>query len=700
MGAHASSMTVVPMQRISGGFQSWQAWLDAAIHREILRLRARYELSLDEFRGLYVSDEQVDRLIQENLREVGTIGEIDDHCQSLLEQARSDSPMGRLQSEFELSESAIAALFVAYAPELDLKYQTLFAYLNNDVTKKCPTVELLQRLSEVSNSEISTNSTLFGEGLLETSGNFSHWSTAAVIVSPPVREFLGDIEPESYIAGIPKDPLAIAIKAEMLDTLVIERGIGGDPLARAREISRECGTQVMPFGEELSEDFSRRFREALLSARLRQTAIYFEPEVFGLDTEAPPSPEKKLRLQKALTWPVVKFFAVDGRSSWRPLFEHADHETISLKPPEPGAREEAWREALNEKGVRANKEDLATISRLFTLYEPQIERAASYIARRTPRKQVATWQLLSEAARRQCTTSLDAFAKRVEPIHGWEHLILPKPTFQRLKEFAGAIRHREKVFRSWSFLRQSGGQAALTALFSGASGTGKTMSASVIAQDLGQELYRIDLSAVVSKYIGETESNLERIFRAAEGSNAILFFDEADALFGKRSEVKDAHDRYANIEVAYLLQRMESYDGVMILATNYAQNIDEAFSRRIHFEIEYPMPDECNRERLWRLLIPQEAPRCADIDYAFLARQFALAGGDIRNVALDAAFLAAHEDAEIGMSQLVRALVRQRKKQGKLPSASDFKQYFELIRADDPRLEAPNFESKGKTNER
>ena len=153
-------------------------------------------------------------------------------------------------------------------------------------------------------------------------------------------------------------------------------------------------------------------------------------------------------------------------------------------------------------------------------------------------------------------------------MYGWDDLVLPDPTLRRLHEFAAAIRSREQVFRSWAFVRAAGGSASLRAMFSGASGTGKTMSAAVVARELGLDLFRIDLSAVVSKYIGETEKNLERIFKAAEGSNAILFFDEADALFGKRSEVKDAHDRYANIEVAYLLQRMETYDGVLILATN------------------------------------------------------------------------------------------------------------------------------------
>jgi SpoVK/Ycf46/Vps4 family AAA+-type ATPase len=273
---------------------------------------------------------------------------------------------------------------------------------------------------------------------------------------------------------------------------------------------------------------------------------------------------------------------------------------------------------------------------------------------------------------------VENLADRVALVHAWNDLVLPAPTLRRLKEFAGAIRNRDKVFRDWSFLRPAGGTPSLRALFSGMSGTGKTMSAAVIARDLGVDLYRIDLSAVVSKYIGETEKNLERIFHSAEGSNGILFFDEADALFGKRSEVKDAHDRYANIEIAFLLQRMETYDGVMILATNLAGNLDEAFSRRIQFAIEFPLPDDEQRAQLWKLLLPAEAPK-HDIDYSFLARQFQLTGGEIRNVSLDAAFLAAHEDDAITMNHLVRAVARQRRKQGKLPTPSEFKHYLATV---------------------
>jgi SpoVK/Ycf46/Vps4 family AAA+-type ATPase len=202
----------------------------------------------------------------------------------------------------------------------------------------------------------------------------------------------------------------------------------------------------------------------------------------------------------------------------------------------------------------------------------------------------------------------------------------------------------------------------------------------VLGAELGLELFRVDLATVVSKYIGETEKNLERIFTAADGSNAILFFDEADALFGKRSEVSDSHDRYANIEVAYLLQRMEQYPGAVILATNFKRNIDDAFIRRLDFVVDFPFPEPDDRKRIWRLLLPREAPVSDDVDLDFLATQFKLSGGAIRNCSLAAAFQAADEDASIHMRHLVRAVAQEYGKQGRLTLEADFERFHELIR--------------------
>jgi SpoVK/Ycf46/Vps4 family AAA+-type ATPase len=217
------------------------------------------------------------------------------------------------------------------------------------------------------------------------------------------------------------------------------------------------------------------------------------------------------------------------------------------------------------------------------------------------------------------------------------------------------------------------------ALLAGNSGTGKTMAADVMANALGLDLYRIDLSAVVSKYIGETEKNLDAIFREAERSNAILFFDEADALFGKRSEVKDAHDRYANIETAYLLQRMEEYSGIVILATNLKMNLDEAFVRRLHFVVDFPMPDEPFRKRIWEGAVPPEAPLGNDIDWDFLARQFKVSGGNIKNAVVAGAFLAAGEGQPIGMSHLVRGMRREYQKLGRMVTEAEFGKYTPLF---------------------
>ena len=203
---------------------------------------------------------------------------------------------------------------------------------------------------------------------------------------------------------------------------------------------------------------------------------------------------------------------------------------------------------------------------------------------------------------------------------------------------------------TWGFGRKLAQGKGVTALFAGPSGTGKTMAAEVIAGELGLDLYKIDLAGVVSKYIGETEKNLDRIFAAAEDANAILFFDEADALFGKRSEVRDAHDRYANIEIAYLLQKMEEYDGVAILATNLRSNLDEAFVRRLAFTVHFPFPDEADRRRIWRGIWPAATPLAADVDLDFLAAQFKLSGGNIKNIALAAAFLAAADGRPVAMA--------------------------------------------------
>jgi SpoVK/Ycf46/Vps4 family AAA+-type ATPase len=231
--------------------------------------------------------------------------------------------------------------------------------------------------------------------------------------------------------------------------------------------------------------------------------------------------------------------------------------------------------------------------------------------------------------------------------------VLPEAQSSSLQQIASQVQQRAKVYDNWGFAERTSRGLGISALFSGPSGTGKTLAAEVIAGALNLDLYRIDLSQVVSKYIGETEKNLRRIFQAAEGSGAVLLFDEADAIFGKRTEVKDSHDRYANIEVGYLLQRMEAYQGLVILTSNLKNSLDSAFLRRIRFVVQFPFPEIEHRLQIWASIFPSAMPR-DDINLEQLA-ELSLAGGNIRNIAINAAFLAAAEDKAVSMDSLVRA---------------------------------------------
>jgi SpoVK/Ycf46/Vps4 family AAA+-type ATPase len=249
----------------------------------------------------------------------------------------------------------------------------------------------------------------------------------------------------------------------------------------------------------------------------------------------------------------------------------------------------------------------------------------------------------------------------------------------QLDELTSRARHRERVLGEWGMAGSGGRGAGLTALFAGDSGTGKTLSAEVVARDLGLDLYVIDLATVVDKYIGETEKNLDRIFSEADRVNGVLLFDEADAIFGKRSEVKDARDRYANVEIAYLLQRMERFDGLAVLTTNLRANLDDAFLRRLDVIVDFPMPEEEQRLRLWDLHLPPPVPRTDDIDFDFLASAFRLSGGNIRNVCVAATFLAAADDRPVSMADLVRATEREYQKLGRLTHEAEFGAYMDLL---------------------
>jgi len=314
---------------------------------------------------------------------------------------------------------------------------------------------------------------------------------------------------------------------------------------------------------------------------------------------------------------------------------------VDLEPLATAEQLELWTAALNGRG---EDEDLAGVAQQFRLGSDALAAAAARV-----RAGGSAW----DACREQARPRLDDLAARIEPAADWDDLVLPQPQLDTLHEIALHVRHRATVYEDWGFAARGARGLGINALFAGPSGTGKTMAAEVLANELRLDLYRIDLSSVVSKYIGETEKNLRRVFDAAEEGGAILLFDEADALFGKRSEVKDSHDRYANIEVSYLLQRMEAYRGLAILTTNLPTALDQAFLRRLRFVVLFPFPDAGQREEIWRRIFPAEAP-VERLDPHRLA-QLNVAGGNIRNVALGAAFLAAEDSRPVGMDHLLRA---------------------------------------------
>jgi ATP-dependent 26S proteasome regulatory subunit len=337
--------------------------------------------------------------------------------------------------------------------------------------------------------------------------------------------------------------------------------------------------------------------------------------------------------------------------------------------PELSVCKRLWEQSLAACERLAEDVDSAALASKFRFGQSQIREALATAENLAHWRSPGNWQItasdIASACRAQSSPKLGALAQKIEPKHTWSEIVLPQDNLAQLKELCEQARHRHRVYGDWGFDRKLSLGKGLGALFSGPPGTGKTMAAEVIASALELDLYRIDLSQVVSKYIGETEKNLHQIFLEAQAAQAILFFDEADALFGKRSEVKDAHDRYANIEVGYLLQKMEEYEGVAILATNFRQNIDEAFLRRLHFIVEFPFPDYEYRRRIWQVVFPQEAPLAEEVDFDVLAREIKLAGGNIKNIALAAAFYAAGEGAVIMMPHLWQAARREHQKLGR-----------------------------------
>lgn len=591
--------------------------------------------------------------------------------QDELNKASADLPapsaLDRLCATFGLSPFERDVLLLCAGMELDSAFAALCAAAQGDPQRAFPTFSLaLAALPDAHWSALTPSASLRYWRLIEV-GTGSTLTLGPLRIDERILHYLtgvqhlderlaGMVEVVHATTDLTPSQLALAEQISTLwsrapnaSSLPVVQLCGGDPATKRAIAVAACEALGMNLGAipaaaiplapaELEGMIRLWEREAALSA----SALLLDcEEIDAADTA-------RLNAVARLIERMRGALIVAGRD--RRHIRQRLTVAFDVGRPTAGEQRAIWRSALGVLAPDLNGQIEALVSQ-FNL-NPQAIRSTCVAALRCPPAEDlggALW----DVARVQSRPRLDDLAQRIEPIATWDDLVLPDAQRQLLREIAIHVRQRVHVYEAWGFAGKSSRGLGISALFVGASGTGKTMAAEVLANALRLDLYRIDLSQVVSKYIGETEKNLRRVFDAAEESGAILLFDEADALFGKRSEVKDSHDRYANIEISYLLQRMESYRGLAILTTNMKDAMDTAFMRRIRFVVQFPFPDAAQRVEIWRRIFPLDTPT-EGLNAEHLAR-LNVAGGNIRNIALNAAFLAADAVEPVRMVHLLRA---------------------------------------------
>jgi len=616
--------------------------------------------------------------------------------------------LAELERLFALTRFEIDCLLLCLASELDSRYQRLYAYLQDDVTRRRPSVNLALNLLSPSFRDKLSLRQCFSSGaplwdskllllfddpqdpatLLSKYLNVDERIVAYLLDSDELdarlRPYVRYVKPEAPIESLVL-PAEMKMRFSMLvqrsksseTTLYFQGPYGSGKKTAAEALCRESELSLLIVDTESlansqSLNFETAVRLAVREAALQGSALYWDCIDFLLT-------EEKKNLRKVLLSELsrcqnVAFLA--GTTDWEPANELQASTFIRIEFPRPAYadRVQLWQTAL--PGDANSEVDLSALANKFRFSGGQIRdamRSAWSSARwRDPDANQLTTADLYEACRLHSSRKLSSLGRKIKPHHTWNDIVLPPDRLQQLREICNSMKYRSLVFDEWGFDRKLSLGKGLNILFAGPSGTGKTMAAEIMAGELGLDLYKIDLSSIVSKYIGETEKNLARIFAEAETSNAILFFDEADALFGKRSEVRDSHDRYANIEVNYLLQKMEEHEGVVILATNFRKNMDDAFVRRMHFTVEFAFPNESDRRRIWEQIWPRETPQSPDLDLDFMARRFEVPGGNIRNIAMAAAFLAASDGGVVNMTHLLHGTRREFQKMGKVVRQGDF----------------------------
>ena len=584
-------------------------------------------------------------------------------------EAEAPPTLERLRQGFGLSEFERDVLVLAIGNELDPDFAPLCAAAAGDTSRPFPTFGLAFDALPAGHWDASA-----------PSGALRHWRLIELMAGEtlPTKRLRADERVLHHLMG-----------ASALD----ERLEG---LVRPVQLSRTLPLSYRGYGERIVEALAARDdpwpvvqlrgdarggKQALAAAVSGELGLRLHAVSGGDIPAAGVDRETFARLweREALLLGSALLVRLEAPEQREPVSAFAERvqglvfvcgeETLSLESrpsvvfqvDRPGADEQRalWAYALGSLAGSLNGQLDALVAQ-FPLDVLEIERAGRSVRRGAARtgetSDAATpdlGSLLWDTCRSETRRPLDSCAQQIETRAGWEDIVLPEAQARILRDIAAQVRQRTRVYESWGFAGRGLRGLGITALFAGASGTGKTLAAEIVAHELRLDLYRIDLSRVVSKYIGETEKNLRRVFDAAEQGGAVLLFDEADALFGKRSEVRDSHDRYANIEVSYLLQRMESYRGLAILTTNMRSALDTAFLRRLRFVVTFPFPDQQLRRRIWEQVFPAATPT-EGLDLAKLAR-LNLAGGNIRNIALHAAFLAADRGEPVGMGHLLES---------------------------------------------
>ncbi len=585
-----------------------------------------------------------------------------------------------------------AILLVCLAPAVDSRYERLYAFLQDNIAQRRPTVTLAMNLLGGTVEQryavwlrLQHHMPLRDHHLLITlpvPGQPNHTFLRHILAVDErmVGFLLGDDTPDRELAHLaqpvdttaaqpvlPADQLRPVLAALAGAPLVYMRGSGEvGQQATAAALCREAGLPLLRIAGDalVAVDTEHSWARALREGYLGGTALLITgwDAVLGEQYVTPPGV-----WQRILDYPRPVFLV--GNLEWEPpdIGRTRPMLRLNFEMPAYPQRLATWQAFVSSTEALIDPQDMEALASQFRFTYNQIARAVhGAVDRALTRGERPNRADLYASAQAQVALRFGRLAQRIEPRACWDYLVLPQDQTTQLQEILERAQHTHMVQSEWGFGERLGSLAGVSALFAGESGTGKTLSAQIIARELALPLYKIDLSGVVSKYIGETEKNLHTIFEEARSSSAILFFDEADALFGKRSEVKDARDRYANIEIAYLLQKIEEYDGIAIMASNLRQNIDEAFTRRLDFLVDFPFPDVDDRQRIWRVHFPPEAPLDPAVDLQLLAERYRLAGGNIRNAVVAAAYLAAADSGVISMAHIHHAVRREYQKMGRL----------------------------------